>query len=126
MREPLERNETFEINAVMEYKGYIATIEYDDSVGLLHGSVVNSGDYPIANCEAADEDTLREEFRVSIDEYLAMCAEDGLEPRRPSWGMFSLHMGEELHRRVAITAARSRKSIDDWINDVLEREAEAL
>lgn len=28
----------------MEYKGYVAKIEYDDSVGLLHGSVVNSGE----------------------------------------------------------------------------------
>ena len=45
---------------MMEYKGYIATIECDDSVRLLHGSVINSGNYPIANCEAADEDTLQE------------------------------------------------------------------
>ena len=26
----------------MEYKGYLATVEYDDSVGLLHGEVVNA------------------------------------------------------------------------------------
>ena len=68
---------------MMEYKGYIAKVEYDDSVGLLHGSVINSGSYPIANCEAADADTLREEFRLSIDEYLAVCAERGIEPKRP-------------------------------------------
>ena len=68
----------------MEYKGYIAKVEYDDSVGLLHGSVVNSGSYPIANCEAADVETLRKEFQISIDEYLALCAEHGVEPRQPS------------------------------------------
>ena len=111
---------------MMEYKGYIATIEYDDSVGLLHGSVVNSGDYPIANCEAADEDTLKKEFCISIDEYLAVCEEDGIEPRRPSSAMLNLNLEMELHRRVAISAARNRKSIDDWIKDVLEREAEVL
>ena len=111
---------------MMEYKGYIATIEYDDSVGLLHGSVVNSGDYPIANCEAADEDTLRKEFRVSIDDYLAWCKEDGVEPQRPFAGSLNLQLDAELHRRVAISAARNCKSIDDWIKDVLEREAEVL
>ena len=111
---------------MMEYKGYIATIEYDDSVRLLHGSVINSGDYPIANCEAADEDTLKKEFRISIDEYLAVCEEDGIEPRRPSSAMLNLNLEMELHRRVAISAARSHKSIDDWIRDVLEREAEVL
>ena len=67
---------------MMEYKGYIAKVEYDDSVGLLHASVVNSGAYPVANCEAADAESLRREFRISIDEYLASCEEDGVEPRR--------------------------------------------
>jgi len=68
---------------MMECKGYIARIEYDDLVGLLHASVINSGAYPIANCEAADAESLRREFRISIDEYLASCEEDGVEPRKP-------------------------------------------
>ena len=67
----------------MEYKGYVATVEYDDSVGLLHASVINSGAYPVANCEAASAESLRREFRISIDEYLASCEEDGVEPRKP-------------------------------------------
>ena len=29
----------------MEYRGYAAAIEFDDSVGRLHGRVVNSGPY---------------------------------------------------------------------------------
>ena len=109
----------------MEYKGYIATIEYDDSVDLLHGSVINSGSYPVANCEAPDVDTLNEEFRISIDEYLAMCEEDGVEPIHPSSMNLNLNLGLDLHRRVAITAARNHQTIDDWITDILEREAEA-
>ena len=109
----------------MEYKGYIATIEYDDSVDLLHGSVINSGSYPVANCEAPDVDTLNEEFRISIDEYLAMCEEDGVEPIHPSPMSLNLNLGLDLHRRVAITAARNHQTIDDWITDILEREAEA-
>ena len=68
---------------MMEYKGYIARIEYDDLVGLLHAGVINSGAYPIANCEAADEESLRREFRISIDEYLESCEEDGVAPRKP-------------------------------------------
>ena len=68
---------------MMEYKGYIARVEYDDSTGLLHGSVINSGPYPIANCEAKDTETLKREFRLSIDEYLASCVEEGIEPKIP-------------------------------------------
>ena len=46
----------------MTYKGYTATVEFDDSVGRLHGRVVNSGPYPIATFEATDVDGLQVEF----------------------------------------------------------------
>ena len=52
---------------MMTYKGYTATVEFDDSVGRLHGRVVNSGSYPIATFEATDVDGLRAEFQRSID-----------------------------------------------------------
>ena len=70
----------------MEYKGYIASIEYDDHDHALHGHVVNSGPYSIVTFETSDPRHLRREFERSIDEYLQWCAEDGVEPERPrSW-----------------------------------------
>ena len=73
---------------MMEYKGYAAEVEYDESVGRLHGRVVNSGSSPIATFEATDVDELRREFHRSIDEYLVSCREDGTEPRKPFSGSF--------------------------------------
>ncbi len=43
---------------MMEHKGYIAKVEYDDSVGFSQGRVTNSGPYPIANCDATDIEVL--------------------------------------------------------------------
>ena len=68
---------------MMEYQGYIAEIEYDDIAGIYCGSVVNSGPYSIVTCEAADVEQLYREFQLSVDDYLASCAEDGVEPRKP-------------------------------------------
>ena len=111
---------------MIEYKGYIATVEYDDSVDLLHGEVINTGSYPIVTFEAADVEGLKREFQISVDDYLAWCKEEGVEPQRPFSGSLNLRLDSDLHRRVAISAARNRKSIDDWIKGVLEREAEVL
>ena len=104
---------------MMEYKGYVATFEFDDSVGLLHGRVVNSGDYPIATFEATDVAGLRAEFRVSVDEYLSTCKEAGIEPRPPFSGQLNLQLGTALHQRVAVTARQSGVSIEEWIKQVL-------
>lgn len=107
---------------MMEYKGYLGEVVYDDSTGMLHGRVINSGAYPVANCVARDVDSLQREFRISIDEYLASCAEDGVEPVRPWSGRFSLRMGSQLHQQVARAAARDGLSLNRWITLALEKQ----
>ena len=69
---------------MIEYKGYVAVVEFDDSVGRLHGRVINSGSYSIVSFEAIDAKEIQKEFRDSIDEYIASCEEDGSEPVKPS------------------------------------------
>ena len=108
---------------MMEYRGYVAAVEYDDSVEMLHGSVVNSGEYSIATFEATDVDGLRREFRLSVDEYLSSCEEDGVEPRKPFSGRFNLRLGSELHQRVALSAIESGMSLNAWIKQTLQEKA---
>ena len=108
---------------MMEYKGYIAEIEYDDSVDLLHGRVVNAGPYPIVTFEASDVEGLKREFRISIEEYLTICAEDGIEPQQPFSCRLNLSLDADLHARVAALAAQNGMSINSWIKEALERQA---
>ena len=67
---------------MMEYKGYLARVELDDSTGVLHGRAVDGGPYPVATFEATDASALCREFERSVDVYLAWCEEDGVEPRK--------------------------------------------
>ncbi len=105
---------------MIEYKGYLATVEYDDSVGRLHGRVVNSGSYPIATFEATDVEGIRREFEQSIDLYLKSCAEDDIEPRRPFSGKLNVRLGPELHQRIALSAAEEGVSLNSWIVRTLD------
>ena len=104
---------------MIEYKGYVAAVEFDDSADILHGRVVNSGPYPIATFEATDAKQLRHEFERSIDEYLAWCEEDGVEPRKPFSGRLNVRLGSELHAAVAAAAAARGMSINAWIVQAL-------
>ncbi len=104
---------------MMEYKGYVAAVEFDDSIEVLHGRVVNSGPYPIVTFEATDAAHIRGEFERSVDDYLAWCVEDGVEPRRPFSGKLNLRLGSRLHALVAAAAAASHLSINAWIVDAI-------
>ena len=68
---------------MIEYRGYVATVEFDESAETFHGRVVNTGPYPIVTFDALDARQLRREFERSIDDYLDWCEEDGAAPRRP-------------------------------------------
>ena len=93
---------------MMEYKGYLASVELDDSADVLHGRVVNSGPYPMATFDATETRELRREFERSVDEYLGWCERDGVEPRRPFSGKLDVRLGSELHAAVATVARRSK------------------
>ena len=105
----------------MEYKGYTVEVEFDDSVGRLHGRVISCGFYPIATFEATDVDGIRREFRCFIDEYLKSCREDEVEPRKSYSGKLNVRLGPDLHQRVAHSAAESRLSLNSWIIQALDQ-----
>lgn len=69
------------MNPVMQYKGYRAAVTFDGSAGVFHGEA--AGDRDIIAFEGESVEQLRREFAVSIDDYLAVCAERGREPDRP-------------------------------------------
>ena len=95
----------------MEYKGYVASVEFDDSADVLHGRVVDSGPYPIATFGATDARKLRREFERAVDEYLGWCEEDGVEPRNPFSCQLNVRLGSEFHAAVVRERLRRSKNV---------------
>ena len=105
----------------MEYKGYIAVIGCDDSLDLLYGNVINAAPYPIVNFMASDVEGLKREFRISIEDYLSWCEEDGNEPAKPFPGKLELPLYQELYRRIALAAAAEGLDMDEWVMKAIEQ-----
>ena len=104
---------------MMEYKGYQAAIHFDYEAGVFHGEVVNTRDVIVF--EGTSVDQLEREFRFSIDDYLAVCAERGREPDKPFSGRIPIKVSSHLHR-AAFTAAKAEgKSLNAWVADTIER-----
>jgi len=67
---------------MFEYKGYkSAKLNFDIDAGVIHGEVAGIRD--VVTFEAAGIETLEKEFQASVDDYLDMCAEEGIEPNKP-------------------------------------------
>lgn len=106
---------------MMEYKGYIGKVEFDDEAGIFHGEIINLRDVVTFQGEAVSE--LREAFKDSVDDYLEFCAERGESPEKPYSGKFMVRVEPELHKAVAIRAKMDHKSLNAWVHDTLARAA---
>jgi predicted HicB family RNase H-like nuclease len=102
---------------MMEYKGYLGKVEYDDEEGIFHGEVINLRD--VITFEGSSVEELRHAFKDSIDDYLSFCAERNEEPEKPFSGKFVVKISPELHRKVHAQARLENKSIDSWVSEVL-------
>lgn len=103
---------------VMEIDGYKAIIQFDPEIEMFRGEFLglNGG----ADFYAKDIDTLRKEGELSLKVFLEMCAEDGIEPKKDYSGRFNLRVPSSLHEEIALQAASTGKSINQWIIEQLE------
>jgi len=104
---------------MMEYKGYIGVVEFDDEAGIFHGEVVNTRDVITFQGKAVAE--IKKAFRESIDDYLEFCKQRGEEPDKPFSGKLVLRMKPSLHRALAVEARRGKKSLNSLIVEKLEK-----
>lgn len=103
---------------MMEYRGYIGKVEFDDEADIFHGEVVNLRDVITFQGDSVQE--LRRTFQESVDDYLAFCAERGEEPEKPYSGIFTVRIPPELHRAVSVQARIANKSLNSWMTELLE------
>ncbi|HUP07465.1 MAG TPA: type II toxin-antitoxin system HicB family antitoxin [Caldimonas sp.] len=103
---------------MMEYKGYIARIDYDDEDEIFVGRLL--GLRAVVSFHADTVAKLKREMQLAVDEYVASCEKRGETPEKPMSGQFALRMRPEIHGRAAILAEASGKSLNQFITDVLE------
>ena len=106
----------------MTYKGYSARIEYDDEDGIFTGRLAG-----ISDCVGFHADTveaLRDAFHEAVEDYVETCAKVGKEPQKAFSGQVMFRVDPEVHRKAALAAELSGKSLNQWAEEVLGRAAE--
>lgn len=106
---------------MMEYKGYVGSVEYDPVTEIFRGEVANLSD--VITFEGRSVEELKQALAAAVDEYLEFCRVRGEQPDRPFSGRLLLRMDPQTHRAVVTAAAREGKSVNQWTVETLERAA---
>jgi hicB protein len=67
-------------------------------------------------------DELRADFEAGIDNYIAGCVADGIEPRKPYSGTLNIRISPEIHSKIAMLAQEAGTTINGYIKQALEEQ----
>jgi predicted HicB family RNase H-like nuclease len=103
---------------MMTLGDYHAKIEYDADLDMFRGEIL--GLTGGADFYGRTPEELRREFQTSLDVFLEVCREKGIEPRRHYSGKFNLRIAPELHERLALIAQAKGKSLNALAQEALQ------
>ncbi|MBF0371657.1 MAG: type II toxin-antitoxin system HicB family antitoxin [Magnetococcales bacterium] len=103
---------------MLEYKGYIGDVTFDDEADTFHGRIINIRE--VVSFYGRTTAEIRTEFHNSVDDYLEFCAEEGVKPEKPFSGKFLVRLPPALHREAFIAAKKSDKSLNAWVRTLIE------
>ncbi len=113
-----QRSGGHEGKTMMEYKGYVARVQFDDDANIFHGEVTNIRD--VVTFQGRSVAELRQALQGSVEDYLAFCAERGELPNQPYSGWFTVRLAPEQYRKVILAADRAGKDVNRWVVDAME------
>ena len=105
----------------MNYKGYAARIDYDGEDAIFTGRIAGIRDG--VGFHADTVEGLREAFHEAVEDYIETCAKIGKEPQKTYSGQVMFRVNPDVHRKAAMAAELSGKSLNQWAEEVLGRAA---
>lgn len=104
---------------MLKYKGYLGKVEFDGDAEVFHGEVINLRD--VITFQGSSVGELRQALIDSVEDYLEFCEQRGEQPEKPFSGKFVLRISPELHRIIYIEAKKADTSINQLIENALEK-----
>ena len=106
------------MNNIMEYKGYVGSVEFSEKDGLFYGKV--QGIRSLISYEGTNAIELVSDFHNAVDDYLAVCDIEGIQPEIAYKGSLNVRFrNRDIHRRAAIYAITHEQSLNSFIEEAV-------
>lgn len=109
---------------IMNYKGYIGSVEFSEEDGLFFGKLL--GIRSLISYEGSTAKELVDDFHGAVDDYLESCKEDGTKPEVPYKGSTNLRFKQETYRRMAIYTLQNGQSINSFVEEACEEKLDKV
>lgn len=108
----------------LKYKGFIGSVAFSEEDNVFFGKL--EGINGLVNFEGDSVSELTEAFHEAVDDYLAYCEENNLEPHKTYSGALNVRLSSETHSKVAYLAKQTGVSINSFIRKAVEKQVAAM
>jgi predicted HicB family RNase H-like nuclease len=105
---------------VLKYKGFIGSVRFNTDDDRLVGRIEEIPDLVTFQGQSVQE--LKHAFHAAVDDYIQLCAAANKPPLRSFKGSFNIRISPDLHRYAARCALESGISLNQFVQEALERE----
>ena len=113
------------MNNIIQYKGYVGSVEFSEADNILYGKV--QGIRSLISYEGTTVQEMIDDFHGAVDDYLALCEEEGSKPETAYKGSLNLRFKQpDTHRRAAIYAITHNQSLNSFIDECVVERLNAL
>ena len=89
---------------MLNYKGYVGHVEFDEDAEIFHGEVINTKD--VITFQGSTVREIKKAFKESVADYLDFCAARNEQPEKPFSGHLNLRLAPATHREAYIAAMK--------------------
>jgi len=107
----------------MTYKGYLGSVSFSEKDGVFFGKI--EGINGLVNFEGESVKELTEAFHEAVDDYLAYCKDEGIEPDKSYSGILNVRLTPAIHRQISMLARQAGITLNAYIKNALEEKVEA-
>ena len=108
------------MSSTMEYKGYLGSVEFSEKDKVFYGKVM--GIRSLISYEGTTAQELLDDFHSAVDDYFALCEEEGIKPEIAYKGSFNVRISPELHRQAVVFASSHQMSLNSFIESAIRKQ----
>ena len=97
----------------LSYKGFMGSVAFSEKDNVFFGKI--EGINGLVNFEGESVSELTHAFQEAVDDYLAYCKEEGIEPHKSYSGSLNIRISPDTHSRIAVLAKQAGISINAFI-----------
>ena len=106
------------------YKEFIGTVHFSTKDLIFYGTIEGINDLVTFEGETVTE--LKKSFEESVDDYIDICNEIGKNPLKSFKGSFNVRINPELHSKAFKLASLKGKSLNQFVQEAIEKEVSSL